>query len=234
MEDPWATDGADYPLVRKNRSKLKTLLGITVVLVMSAVAFWIVPPYIDGVLHPDSAPARPIKAVAISPDRPDFVSDDFGFAVKFPGEPVRGSVAAGLGKQSAQMTTFQSGANEAGYQVAATYLRCTPKAGDVELLLRDAVENSVKAVSTATESVAPRVEAKNVTVQNHPALEASYAVTYGKDKLHVSVAVLFAGSRYFAVLATNPPDGGWDTFLSSFKVTADGGALPACAPTATT
>ena len=233
MEDPWSTE--EQVLERRRRSKWSILLRVTVTVVTVAAIAWFLPPYIYGWMHPDYSPPHPIKAVAISPDRPDFISDEFGFAVKFPGEPTRGEANFGDGDAALHTTTFQSGADEAGYRVSTANIGCTPGENDVELLLKDALESSVTSVTSTTNAVASAWEPKKVTVQNHPALETSYTFTQGKERLFVSIAVLMAGPRYFAVIATNPPDGGWDTFLSSFKVaTDDGGVLPACAAIPTT
>jgi hypothetical protein len=232
VEDPWAKEGVDYPSERRGRSKLTLLLGAALVAVLAAGALWIVPPFIHGLLNPNSAPSRPIMAVAISADRPDFVSDDLGFAVKFPGEPVRHD-STGPGEDQV-LTTFKSGADEAGYLVSVMDLHCSPSASDVDPWLNESAAAAVKSMFPDDGSPGALVNPKFTTVASHRAVQAEVTQGVGGQKKDLKVAVLFAGSRYFSLVAANPPYGSWDTFVQSLRVTADDGALPDCAPLATT
>ena len=234
VEDPWAKEGVDYPAERQGRSKLSILLGASLVAVLAAGALWIVPPYIHGLLNPYSAPPRPIMAVAISPDRPDFVSADIGFAVKFPGEPVRHDSPATGGDQDQSLTTFKSGADEAGYLVSVMDMHCSPSAREVDPWLNESAEAAVKSMFPDDGSQSALVNQTFTTVDSHRAVQVEVTHGLGGQKKKFKVAVLFAGSKYFSLLAANPPDGSWDTFVKSLKVTADDGALPECAPLATT
>lgn len=231
MKDPGSSGASGLPPQRKHIWKPRVALriaGVAAVVLVGLVLVQLAPGWIASAGNW----VRAVHATPIGAGRAPFAVVDYGFSIKFPADPVREDSQADAGSGTVPMETYKSGPDLAGYRVSALDLPCTPASGDVDGRLKASLDSSVKAAAASSGSTVQGLASRPLTVAGHPALEYSYILVKGKQQVHVTEAALFDGPRFFVLMVTNPPVSGWDTFLGSFRITAEPGSVPECAPMA--
>jgi len=202
------------------------LAGVAAVVLAGLLAVQLAPGWIERAGNW----AHSVHAAPIAAGRSPFAVVDYGFSIKFPADPVRTDGEADAGDGRVPMVTYQSGPDTAGYRASALDLPCTPSSSDMNARLKASLDSSVTAAVTSSGSTVSGLVSQPLSVAGHQGLQYSYALVKGKQQVHVTVAAFFDGPRFFVLMATNTPAGSWDTFLGSFQIFSEPGALPECAP----
>jgi hypothetical protein len=214
---------------QKKRSKAQYFIaGIAAVATAALVSV--------GLSHvaPTGQAAASAFSTAVPSTVPAFVSDEFGFSVRFPAKPIRQDQDVTQGEQKIAVTVFNAGPSATGYLVSTFTSVCSPKGDDIGARLKVSADGSV-AGSASTQGATTKVAKQSpITVQGHPGLQTDFMLTKGSATLHVMSAVVIDGPRFYTLAEANPAAGAWDSFLKSFKITKDPAPLPECAPLATT
>ena len=179
--------------------------------------------------------AAPDFSTPVPSTVPAFVSDEFGFSVRFPAKPTRQDRDLNQGGQKITIITFISaGSGNRGFGASTFTSVCTPKGDDVGTRLKVSADGSVTGAASASGSTSEVQKQTPITIQGHPGLQTEFTLAKDGSTLHMVDAVVIDGPRFYSLTATNPATGAWDNFLKSFKITKDPAPLPECAPFATT